>query len=157
MAGNCSSKQTIKASEKRLIFIVHSYPYVQIHLGYFTLSIIIFFTEFFIALKVDDEFIRPFIGDVLVVILIYCFMQAFYKFRVLPLAIVVLAFSFVIEFLQYLKFVNLIGLKLSKVARVVLGTAFSWKDILMYIIGFIIITIVEYYRKAINNKATRAS
>ena len=39
---------------------------------YFYWTIVLFFVEVLIALFVHDGIIRPFLGDVLVVILIYC-------------------------------------------------------------------------------------
>lgn len=111
---------------------------------YFLLFILIFIIEVLIALYVHDDFIRPYFGDVLVVILIYCFVKAFVNIRTLPLAIGVLLFSFVVETLQYFRFIELIGLQDVKLARVVIGTSFAWMDIWCYVAGFIVILIAEY-------------
>ncbi|MCG2611450.1 DUF2809 domain-containing protein [Flavobacterium sp. SM15] len=93
---------------------------------YFGLAIFIFFVEVFIALFIDDNFVRPYLGDVLVVILIYCFLKSFLKLSVLPAALMVLMFSFTIEFLQFLNVVERLHLEKSKLARIVIGTSFSW-------------------------------
>ncbi len=110
---------------------------------YFFLTILIFIIEVLIALYLHDEIIRPYIGDVLVVILIYCFIKSFLKLPVLPLAIFVLLFSFSIEFLQYLNIVEKLGLQKSKLARTVIGTSFAWIDLVCYIAGIIIVLITE--------------
>lgn len=91
----------------------------------------------------QDEIVRPYIGDMLVVILIYCFVKTFVNANVLSTAIGVLLFSFLIETLQYLKIVELLGLQQYKIARIIIGTSFSWADILMYTIGIAIVLAIE--------------
>jgi hypothetical protein len=110
---------------------------------YFGLTILIFAIEVLIALYVHDTIIRPYIGDVLVVILIYCFIKSFFKLPVLSVAVFVLLFSFGVEFLQYLNIVEKLGLQNSKIARTVIGTSFAWIDLVCYTVGIIIILIAE--------------
>lgn len=113
--------------------------------NYFIFTILIFLVEVFIALFVNDSFIRPYLGDVLVVILIYCFIKSFFKLPVLPVALFVLIFAFTVEFLQFLNIVEKLHLQQSKIARTVLGTSFSWIDLLTYIIGIVIVVLAEKY------------
>jgi hypothetical protein len=110
---------------------------------YFLLTILIFVIEVLIALYLHDTIIRPYIGDVLVVILIYCFIKSFLKLPVLPVVVFVLLFSFSVEFLQYLNIVEKLGLQNSKTARTVIGTSFAWIDLVCYIAGIIIVLIAE--------------
>ncbi len=110
---------------------------------YFLLTLLLFAVECGIALFVHDRIIRPFIGDALVVMLIYCFVQTFGRFPKVPTALWVLAFSFAIEAGQYFKLVEILGLQASKLARVVIGTSFSWWDILAYIGGIGVVLFVE--------------
>ena len=110
---------------------------------YFGLTFLIFAIEVLIALFVHDTIIRPYIGDVLVVILIYCFIKSFLKLPVLTVALFVLLFSFSVEFLQYLNIVEKLGLQNSKIARTVIGTSFAWIDLGCYIAGIIIVLIAE--------------
>ncbi|MES2776494.1 MAG: DUF2809 domain-containing protein [Bacteroidota bacterium] len=114
---------------------------------YFFLTCFLFLTEVLIALYVHDQVIRPYIGDVLVVILIYCFVRTFFNVPVFPVAIGVLAFACLIETMQYFKLVNLLGLQKSKLANTVIGNSFSWGDILAYIAGIAIVLAVESYGK----------
>jgi hypothetical protein len=110
---------------------------------YFLLTLLLFAIEFLIARYIHDDFIRPYIGDVLVVILLYCFVKSFLNTPVLPIAIGVLIFSYIIETLQYFHIVDVIGLGHSKVARIVIGSSFSWLDILSYTAGMAIVLLTD--------------
>ena len=111
--------------------------------NYFLLTLLIFMTEVLIALYINDTFIRPYIGDVLVVILIYCFIKSFFKCSINAVALFVLIFSFTVEFLQYVNIVDKLGLGNYKVARIVIGTSFSWADLICYTVGIGIVILVE--------------
>jgi hypothetical protein len=113
--------------------------------NYFGLAVLIFTIEVLIALFVRDHFVRPYFGDVLVVILIYCFIKSFLRLPVFPVAIGVLIFSFTIEFLQYQNIVEMLGLEKSVVARTVIGTLFEWIDLLAYAVGIATVLVVEKY------------
>lgn len=113
---------------------------------YFLFFVLLFVIEVLIALYVHDNFVRPYIGDVLVVILLYCFLQSFVKLPVIPAATGVLIFSFLIEILQYFHIVDRLGLGHSRLARTVIGTSFAWEDIWAYIAGFIAILLAEMFR-----------
>ena len=116
---------------------------LKFHYRYFAAAILLLVTEVVIALFVHDKFIRPHVGDFLVVILIYCFLRAFLNTSVWRTAILVLLFSYAVEMLQYFRFVEKIGLHHSKMARVIIGTSFSWIDILAYTLGIGFVIIVE--------------
>lgn len=110
---------------------------------YFIWLVILFFIEVFIALYIHDDIIRPYVGDVLVVILIYTFVRSFFSIPILSAATGVLIFSFGVEILQYFKIVEILGLNSSLFARTVIGTTFAWEDIIAYCMGFVIILCFE--------------
>jgi hypothetical protein len=113
--------------------------------NYFGLAFLIFIVEVLIALFIRDNFVRPYLGDVLVVILIYCFVKSIFNLPVFTVALFVLIFSFTIEFLQYINIVEKLGMEKSVIARTVIGTSFAWIDILAYVVGIFIILFVEKY------------
>lgn len=115
---------------------------------YLLLTIILFLVEVFIAMYVHDNIVRPYIGDVLVVILLYCFVKSFLPARVLTTAIAVLLFAYFIEACQYFRVIYMLGLGRYPLARVVFGIGFDWTDILAYTVGAIIVLLVEYARAA---------
>ena len=100
-------------------------------------------TEVLIALHLHDSFIRPFGGDVLVVILLYCMLKSVVTLKVNTAAIIVLLIAYIIEMLQYLNIVYILGWGNSPLARTLIGTTFTWSDILAYTIGIIIVLLIE--------------
>lgn len=120
---------------------------MNFNLRYFFTFIVLLIIEIIIALFVHDNIIRPYIGDLLVVILIYAFIKTFFATPPFQTALAVLVFAFIIELLQYFNFVNRLGLQHSKVARIIIGTSFSWHDLLAYVAGFALIVVFENRKK----------
>lgn len=106
---------------------------------------VIFAIEVLIALFVTDDFVRPYVGDVLVVILLYCVVKSVLRLPVFMPAMLVLLFSFMVEFLQYVQIVEKLGLEDSTVAGTVLGTSFVWMDFVAYMAGIAMVLVVEKY------------
>lgn len=113
---------------------------------YGLLAIAFFITEVLIAMFVNDSFIRPFFGDYLVVFLMYCFAFTFWNTHFLKVATAVLLFSYLIETLQYFHFVHYMGWQKHKIIAIVLGTDFSWYDMIAYTLGFLTIVFLEHRR-----------
>nr|WP_294795619.1 DUF2809 domain-containing protein [uncultured Mucilaginibacter sp.] len=117
---------------------------------YFILATTLFFIEVIIALYVHDAFIRPYFGDVLVVILLYCAVRSVANTPVITTAITVFFIACLIELSQYFHLVQLLGWGSSKTAATVLGTSFSFTDVLMYALGILTVIGVETYFKNLN-------
>ncbi len=116
---------------------------LKINSKYMELAIVLFLTEAFIALYVTDAIVRPYFGDYLVVILLYCVLNSFWVADKTKIALAVLAFACVLEALQYFRIVELLGLGSYPMANVIIGTSFAWIDILAYTLGIITVLIVE--------------
>lgn len=110
---------------------------------YFVFTIALFLIEVLIALYLHDQFVRPYVGDLLVVILIYCFVRSFVQAPVIPVALGVLVFSYIIETLQYFNLVKLLGLEHSRLANIVIGNHFTWVDIIAYTLGIGFTILIE--------------
>jgi hypothetical protein len=119
---------------------------IRFNKTYFSLTIILFVVEVCIALYVHDRFVRPYVGDVLVVMLIYCFVKSFADLPNGQTAVGVLLFAFLIEWLQSIHFVSRIGLGDVKLANILIGNSFAWLDIVAYTAGFVIVLWIEQYR-----------
>ena len=116
---------------------------MRINLKYFFLTLLLFITEVLIALFVNDSFIRPYVGDYLVVMLMYCAARSIADTDITYTAIGVLLFSYLIEIMQYFRIVEIFGLEKYKVARIVIGTSFEWIDLVAYTLGIITVLIIE--------------
>ncbi len=90
--------------------------------------------------------IRNYLGDVLVVILIYTIIRTITpdkpaKLYILPTA--VLVFAYAVEFLQLWGFCDRFGIT-NRLLRIIIGTGFSVVDLMCYTIGAILCCITEY-------------
>lgn len=104
-------------------------------LKYLFLFLIFLVTEVLIVLYVHDHFVRPYLGDILVVVVIYFLIKIFLptKNRWLPGGIFL--FATLIETLQYFHLVELLGVENNVFLRILIGSTFDPKDILCYAIG----------------------
>lgn len=109
---------------------------------YFFLFLILLIIECIIGVFVRDTFIRPYVGDILVVGVIYYFIRVFLPERVVLLPLYVFVFAAFVELLQYFRFADKIGLE-NKILRTIIGTSFSWADIICYAVGFAIIVVFD--------------
>lgn len=110
---------------------------------YAAITLILLVTEVLIALFVHDAFIRPYIGDVLVVVVIYTFIRIFIpeKCRLLPLFVFLFAAG--VEALQYFEIVELLGLGNNRFFRILIGSVFDFNDILCYGVGCLLLGVYE--------------
>ena len=95
----------------------------------------IFLTEIGIALFVKDKFVRPYVGDVLVAVLICSFFRIWIPQKAAALPVYVFLFAVAVEIGQYFDMVKLLGLENNRLLSVLLGRTFSFADILCYAIG----------------------
>jgi hypothetical protein len=107
---------------------------LRFHKGYFLAAIGLLLLEIFIALFMHDRFVRPYAGDFLATIFVYCLLRSFVRVSAGWLVGVALAISYLIEGLQYINLLGLLGWH-SRVARVVFGSHFEWGDMLAYTLG----------------------
>lgn len=89
--------------------------------------------------------IRPFVGDVLVVCLIYCFLRIFVQTEAWKVAFGVLLFACLIEVLQYFDYVKLLGFQNNRILSAVIGRTFEGSDFLAYSIGLLLIILSEKF------------
>ena len=105
----------------------------RLRMGYGLAALLLFVIEVLIALFVRDRFIRPYGGDILVTLLICCVIRVILPrgYR-LPMGGGVLVFAILVEVGQYFGLVYLLGLGHIKFFRILIGTGFSWWDMLCY-------------------------
>ena len=111
-------------------------------------SLILLGIEILIGLYAHG-WVRSYLGDVLVVILLYTIFRTISPDRpaqwfVLPT--VILIFSFAVEFLQLWGFCDRFGIT-NKLLRIIIGTGFSYIDLISYAVGIIPCYIIEFVSK----------
>ncbi|MBQ8697126.1 MAG: DUF2809 domain-containing protein [Clostridia bacterium] len=104
---------------------------------------VILAVEVLIALFVRDKFIRPYGGDILVMVLICCFGRIFFPEKVRLLPLWVFLFAAAVEVGQYFDFVSLMGLGDITFFRILFGSTFSFADIICYGVGCLIFALCE--------------
>lgn len=108
--------------------------------------------EAVIALFVKNEAMRGTVGDVLVVILIYCFIQAFFNLNRKRTIIGVGIFALLVEISQAFHLVEKLSLQDNKFAATVIGTSFDVNDIWAYVAGCGLVYILEFYDEKPNKR-----
>ncbi|MEP9360768.1 DUF2809 domain-containing protein [Sphingomonas sp. KR3-1] len=93
-----------------------------------------FAVEVIIALFVRDRFVRPYLGDVLAVVLVYCGLRAVLPLQPVGAAILAFAIGAVLEVGQATHVLDMLGVH-NAVVRVVLGGSFEWLDFVAYAAG----------------------
>ena len=92
-------------------------------------------TEVCIALFVNDSFIRPYVGDMLVTLLLCCLCRVIEPCKVRLLPAYVFVFAACVEIGQYFDLVAFLGLADNRILSIALGRTFSWIDIVCYAVG----------------------
>jgi hypothetical protein len=110
-----------------------------------------FAIEVLIALFVRDTFIRPYVGDMLAVVLVYAALRSATPLRQTSAIVVTLAIAFAIEFAQVFDVVEKLGLGGSQLARIVFGGAFDVLDLVAYAAGAMLVLAVEAMRRPGNS------
>lgn len=117
--------------------------FLRFHKGFFALMLIFFIIEVVIALYIRDQFIRPFVGDVIVIWFVYFFIRSFIDLKPIYIAVFTLLFAFAVEIGQYFKLIEILGLQDSTLAKVIIGTSFSWGDMICYVVGFLLLFLFD--------------
>lgn len=121
-------------------------------LTYFSLSCLCFLLcVLIVKLFSNNLFIRGFLGDVIVVLLIYFLVKAVYDMDALKLSVCTLAIAYLTECLQYIHITDYLGIGDNHIARLVFGSVFDPFDLLAYTIGAVLVYFldVKLIRKAI--------
>lgn len=121
---------------------------IKFSLKYLLLSLLLFCIEVLIATVLKNNFfVRAYLGDVIVVILLYTFVRTFIKMNSIKLIAGIFIFSCFIEFAQYFNIAEKLGFQRGSLMYIVIGNSFSWIDILCYAIGCLLLLIPVYLNR----------
>lgn len=124
--------------------------YCAIRTIYIIATIVLLAIEVLIALFVHDDFVRPYIGDVLVVVVIYTFIRCFIPEKIKLLPLYVFIFAAGVEVLQHIQIVKILGLQDNPFFSTLIGTTFDVKDIVCYGVGCAILGLYEVFMWKLN-------
>lgn len=116
------------------------------HPGYALGALLVFLIEVIIALWVRDAFVRPYLGDVLAVVLVYLGLRAITSLSVLAAALIAFGIGVLVEIGQAINILATLGLADNRTASIILGTSFSFGDIICYASGALIAILGEHWR-----------
>ena len=129
----------------------------RLRIGYGLAALLLLVAEVLIALFVRDRFIRPYGGDILVTLLICCVIRvALPQGYRLPIGGGVLLFAVLVEIGQYFGLVYLLGLGHIAFFRILIGTGFSWWDMVCYAVGCAVFVGVDAVLERKNGKKRRS-
>lgn len=112
-------------------------------LVYLSLAAFVLAVEIIIGAYLKDGFVRPFLGDVLVAVLLCLVLRLFLlKWKWLPVA--VFGLSLIVESTQLIRLDQKLGLE-GTVAGIILGSTFDYLDILCYLLGCVLFWSIEYF------------
>ena len=120
---------------------------MKIRLAYAAATVILIFIEVLIALFVHDRIVRPYVGDTIVVIVIYTFMRIWIPQGHKLLIPAIFLFSVLVELLQYINIVGILGLSGSRFFSILIGGVCDPKDIACYAAGCLILVVYEHISK----------
>jgi len=111
---------------------------------YTIIFLLLLVTEVAIALFHFHKFVRGFIGDVLVIPLLFTLLKAVTKLSTKAALAIVLLLAFGIEILQYFKITEILNIH-NLAFRTLIGTSFDWWDLLAYCFGIVPVLLIEKF------------
>lgn len=115
---------------------------VRFHLGYCLFALTVLLVEIAIA-KYMSDWVRSYLGDVLVIVLLYSAIMSVAALNKKSVVLLTLIVAFAIEFAQYFKLAERLGFAPDSLAYIVLGNTFSVEDLGCYVVGAILILLLE--------------
>ncbi len=117
---------------------------IKFNIKYFLLTVVLFFIEVLIATKLKHIFfIRAYLGDVIVVMLLYALVKSFVTVNSNQKLISgIFIFSCLVEIAQYFNIAEILGFRKGSIMYIVVGNSFSWIDILCYAVGCLLLYLV---------------
>ncbi|MDO4728250.1 MAG: DUF2809 domain-containing protein [Bacteroidota bacterium] len=118
---------------------------LQFSKSYFLIALVIFIAEVLIATVFQSYgFLRSYVGDVLVVMLIYYAIGSIFKISNKTLVLwCIFLFGVFVEFLQYFKIASQLGFSKNSLVYIVIGNTFSVEDIICYALGCVLVWLIE--------------
>ena len=109
---------------------------------YAGIFVLLFAVEIIIGMYVHDSFVRPYVGDMLVVILLWALVRIFIPRKAVWLSGAIFVFSVLVELTQLIPLADFLGIE-NRLVRVIMGTSFAVGDIFAYAAGCAVTAVVD--------------
>ena len=103
-------------------------------MAFLIIFLVLLAVEFIIGIFFKGGFVRAYLGDVIVVVVIYAFIRVFIPDDFPFLTLAVFVFALLVELSQIIPLCDFLGIK-NGFIRTLMGTSFSSWDILCYFAG----------------------
>ena len=107
-------------------------------------ALVLLIVEILIGLFVRDSFVRPYLGDTLVVILLWCIVRTVIPDKFVWLSCAVFLFAVLVEISQIFPLCDVLGIE-NRLLRTLMGTSFAWGDIVAYFAGCLITGVADLF------------
>lgn len=116
---------------------------VKLRLSFLTVFILLLAVEVLIALFIHDDFVRPYVGDMIVTVVVWSFMRIIFPDRFKLMSLYVMIFAILVEVGQYFHYTELLGIT-NPVLVTMMGTSFAWADIAYYAVGCVVAGVADW-------------
>lgn len=124
----------------------HSTPFFRFSFQHGVISWLLLCVLVVIALYARDSFIRPVLGDVLVVMWLYYLLASVVNRPYKQLIFASISVAFIVEACQYFQLTKLLNIEPFSVLHIILGATFDWMDLVAYTIGAVLCLFVEVFK-----------
>lgn len=115
---------------------------VKLRISFLAVFVLLLAVEVLIALFVHDDFVRPYVGDMIVTVVVWSFMRIIFPDRFKLMSLYVMIFAILVEVGQYFHYAELLGIT-NPVLVTMMGTSFAWADIACYAVGCVIAAVAD--------------
>ena len=110
---------------------------------FIALFVLLFAVEALIALFVHDDFVRPYVGDMIVTVVVWSFARIIFPDKSKLMSLYVMIFAVLVEVGQYFNYVDVLGIT-NPILVTMMGTSFAWADIACYAVGCVVTAVTDY-------------
>ena len=116
---------------------------VKMRLIFLAVFVLLFALEVLIALFVHDDFVRPYVGDMIVTVVVWSFARIIFPDRFRLMSLYVMLFAVLVEVGQYFNYVDILGVT-NPIIVTIMGRSFAWADIACYAVGCVVTGISDW-------------
>ncbi len=115
---------------------------VKLRISFLAVFVLLLAVEVLIALFVHDDFVRPYVGDMIVTVVVWSFLRIIFPDRFKLMSLYVMIFAILVEIGQYFHYTELLGIT-NPVLVTMMGTSFAWADIACYAVGCVVAAVAD--------------